>query len=51
MILIVFSSFFDMSNTTADGFYDQGVEILINMCGRCPQAQNSPRGPHGHGRT
>lgn len=36
MILIVFSDFFDMSNTTADGFYDQGVQILVNMCGAPP---------------
>jgi hypothetical protein len=33
MILIVFADFFDMTNTTADGFYDQGVQILVNMCG------------------
>jgi hypothetical protein len=33
MILNVFADFFDMTNTTADGFYDQGVQILVNMCG------------------
>jgi hypothetical protein len=39
MILIVFSDFFDMSDTTADGFYEQGVQILVNMCAGSPPKQ------------